>query len=221
MNDAGFDKPRVTTDNEQYHREKSYPKNIRHICYSLLAGIEFSGEPVVPKILGEDRDELGDFFKVEKLQGMDLADFLHTPTIDLKTKLTVLRHTAQQLEVVDGAGFVLFDRNGGNIRVLDWKDRISTRQIDVEDMYDKASDVVYSLEGQKGYEEMIEALNAKGVDLWAPTVCKLAQSAMGILDGTKTKEILSSYTDMLTMPSRREVLVNFDSALTQAISTID
>lgn len=199
---------------EIYHRERSTFENIRYINFNLLKEVEFQGEPVVPKILGEENDEFGPFFKVEKLGGLDLGDFLHLPDVDIKTKLKVIKHVISQLQTIDQSGFVLFDRNGGNIRVLHWEVNISTRQIDVEDIYDKDADAVYSFNTQKGYEGMIDAFSKKDIDIWAPAVNKIAQGVGGILENfPKVGEILKPYEDIRTLPSRQNVLIEFSKAI--------
>ncbi|OGM77755.1 hypothetical protein A2188_02785 [Candidatus Woesebacteria bacterium RIFOXYA1_FULL_43_9] len=206
---------------EIYHTERSTPKNVRYINYNLLRAVEFQGEPVVPKILGEEKDEIGSFFKVEKLNGLDLGDFLHLPDVDIKTKLKVIKHVISQLQAIDESGFVLFDRNGGNVRVLEWKENISTRQIDIEDIYDKSADAVYSLDGQKGYEDMIDALSEKDIDIWAPAVNKIAQGVGGILkDFPGVSHILSPYEDIRTLPSRQKILTEFSKAIDLATNEL-
>lgn len=199
---------------EIYHRERSAPKNVRYINYNLLREVVSNGEPVVPKILGEEKDEFGPYFKVEKLGGLDLADFLHLPEVDIKTKFKVLKHVISQLQAIDESGFVIFDRNGGNIRVLQWEGNISTRQIDIEDIYDKSADAVYSSGTQKGSEDMINALSKKDIDIWAPAVNKIAQAIGGILKNLpKVGQILLPYEYLETLPSRQKILMEFNKAL--------
>lgn len=206
---------------EIYHKERSTPKNVRYINYNLLREVEFQGEPVVPKILGEEKDEFGPFFKVEKLDGLDLGDFLHLPDVNIKTKLKVLKHVISQLQAIDESGFVLFDRNGGNIRVLQWEGNISTRQIDVENIYDKSADAVYSFDGQKSYEDMIDAFLKKDIDIWAPAVNKIAQGVGGILeDFPRVNEMLSPYEDIGTLPSRQKILIEFSKTIDLAIDEL-
>ena len=99
-------------------------------------------------------------------------------------------HITEQLSAVDKAGFVIFDRNSGNIRVLDWKrGKISTRQIDIEDYYDKGVDATYSSGDQKGYEEMVDLMNGKGVNLWASTINKLINAEIGVAERAGVNEI--------------------------------
>lgn len=177
---------------EKTHRERAYDRNVRYIAYSLLKDVKFSDEPVVPKIISESKDEFGPHFNVEELPGIDLADFLFLPEeeVGTKDKFSAMLHVAKQLEAIDKAGFVIFDRNSGNIRVLDWKDgKISTRQVDIEDYYDKLADATYSSGDQKGYEEMVDLMNSKGVNLWAYQINKLIASEVGIATRAGKPEI--------------------------------
>lgn len=156
--------------------EKSYDKNIRHICYSLLSKVTFEDEPVVPKILSEKRSDLiGDFFEVENLEGVDFIDYVLDKTKPKELKLKILLHIVKQLKAIDDAGFVIFDRHGRNIRLLsESSDHIATRQIDIEDMYDKKADCVYSLMNASMSDDLIDIFKEKDIPLWVQSVDKLA-----------------------------------------------
>jgi hypothetical protein len=97
----------------------------------------------------------------------------------LKDKLGVLLHVTQQLRQIDEAGYVLFDRHGGNVRVLKWGgNRISTRQVDIEDMYNRESHQIYSLDGSWDVQ-LIKTLKSRGVDLWVNAVSSIALQGIG------------------------------------------
>lgn len=163
-------------------RERSYDRNVKYIAYSLLKDVSFQGEQVVPRIISEDEDEFGKHFNVEKLGGIDLYDFMFLPETEVSTKqkFKVLLHITKQLQEIDKSGFILFDRHSSNIRVLNWQDKISTRQMDLENYYDKLAEAILSSDNQKASEEMVSILKEKGIDLWAPTVEELVSQAIGI-----------------------------------------
>jgi len=54
----------MDTTTEKTHRERSYDRNVRYVAYSLLKGVTYHDEPVVPKILSEGKDEFGPHFNV-------------------------------------------------------------------------------------------------------------------------------------------------------------
>lgn len=202
---------------EQYHREVGSPKSVRYLGYSLLGNVSCCGEPVVPRILGEEANELGSFFKVEELSGVDLSDFLHLP-IDVNDKLRVIQHIVHQLEAIDQAGFVIFDRHGGNIRVVNWNGKASTRQVDVEDMYDKNKDQVLSSDSAANYRDMINQLKMKGIDLWTPTVNILAGMTIKAIGSEKgIGAVLQPFKRLSTTPTQQGVLQQFDKTIGQII----
>jgi len=179
---------------ENSRREESSDINIRYIGYSLLKDVKFSGEQVVPHILSEGQDELGKHFNVEKLVGLDLEDFLLLPENEasLKDKFKVMLHITQQFQAIDQAGFILFDRHAWNIRVINWgNDKISTRQIDIDQYYDKVAEASYSLEGQERFESMNDSLKKIGTNLWAPTVNDLISQELSVVDINKNNEIVN------------------------------
>ena len=155
---------------------KSYDRNIRHINYSLLKTIRFSEEPVVPNIISEGVDEIyGRYFEVEELPGMDLDDLIELDNVLIKDKFQVILHVIRQLQKIDEEGFVLFDRSSSNIRVLKWgEEKVSVRQMDIEDIYDKDADCVHSLEDQEAIEKNVKLFKEKNIDFWTPTVNNLA-----------------------------------------------
>ena len=222
MSDTGFDQPRVKqselhSNTSKAHIEHSLPKNVRYINYKLLSGVEFSGEPVVPMILKEGQDELGGFFEVEELPGEDLADLLHDQSQGVKVKMEVVLHVVKQLRSIDQAGFVLFDRNADNIRIINVNERISTRQMDIEDMYDKVTNAVYGL-SQSKYEDMIQRLEKMGIDIWSPSVNRFAQNVCSLLnESASARAIISPYIDIWTMPIKKDILGDFSNALSKAI----
>jgi len=174
-------------------REPSGEKNMRFLGYHFLKDIKFSGQPVVPKIISEGEDVDGTFFMVEKLDGMDLDDFLRLPEseVSLKDKFSVMLHITQQYEAVDEAGFVLFDRHAFNIRVLNWKaGEISTRQVDVDQIYDKKTDASYSMDDQDRFESMNDSLNKLGRNLWQSTIVNLISQELKIVDIGRHREIV-------------------------------
>jgi hypothetical protein len=177
---------------DQVRREEASDKNIRYLGYNLLKNIEFEEEPVVPKILSEGKDAKGPYFNVENLPGMDVADFLELPEDEasVKDKLRVMLHIVGQFQAIDKAGFVLADRHVWNIRLLGWKDKISTRQIDVDEYYDKDADSTYSLDRQKTLEEFNDSFKKTGTDLWAPTVNSLLSAELGAIDIGRNPEIV-------------------------------
>ncbi len=210
---------------EESHRERAYDRNVRYISYSLLKNIRFENEPVVPKILSEGNDEFGKHFNVEKLQGLDLSDFILLPEseVNTKRKLEVLLHVTQQLQEIDKSGFVLFDRNAGNIRVLEWQDKISTRQIDLEEYYDKLADAMYSSGDQKGYDEMVDLLKEKNVDLWAPSVQKLVYHAIAVAKNGKQPEMIKLFEKEEWGPDAKRKgsnLIEHEQVLSEALDLL-
>lgn len=141
----------------------------RYDCYRLLKNVQFAGEPVVPRITSESREDefLGKVFGVETLPGTDLDSFLLDREIKFRDKMGVLSYVVGQLQEVDKAGFVLFDRAARNIRLLSWGNLTSARQIDIEDMYDKRQGKLYGVNWKM---DIIRELQARGVDFWAPSV---------------------------------------------------
>jgi ribosomal protein S18 acetylase RimI-like enzyme len=167
--------------------EASGRGNVRFIGYNLLKNVQFDNQPVVPKILREKNDELiGPIFEVENLPGVDLDELIQSSSISYLDKLSVLSYVAGQLEAIDQAGFIPFDRSGSNIRVLSYGDNgISTRQIDIEDIYDRAGDCLYSKEGSGMTDEVLDTFRNKDINFWARNVTlltELSQVAADIAD---------------------------------------
>jgi hypothetical protein len=203
---------------ETPRRELSLPKNTRYIGYNLLQNVRWAGEPVVPKILREVQDEPMPYFEVESLPGTDLAQFLGSE-VSMKTKLLVVREVVRQLQEIDRSGFVLFDRKEDNIRVCNGDpDNISVRQTDLEDIYDKKFDAVYSFDNQARYEQMVDDLNSKGIDLWSPTVMKLSYAVLGLKglpDDVRKK--VEPFKKIKTMPAKQDTLQQFEGVINGAI----
>lgn len=165
------------------HLEKYEEKSVRFINYTLLSKVRFNGEPVVPAILSENSGNPG-YFEVEYLKGLSLSGFLKLTEdkADLKTKLQVIRHVAGQYKAIDDAGFVIFDRHPLNVMVLGWaNNKISTRQVDIEDMYDKSADAVYGEFDRQYYERYMEDVLRRGQDPWYLQISHLAITAFDIL----------------------------------------
>lgn len=199
-------------------RELSLPNNSRYIGYNLLQNIRFAGEPVVPIIIREVQDKLVDYFEVESLPGSDLGIFLKSPG-DIHRKLLVINQVVKQLQEIDRNGFVLFDRKEDNIRVCNGDpNHISVRQTDIEDIYDKETDAIYSFDNRSGYEQMIDDLKKRGINLWSPSVLKLSHAILGLSGLTdEMKKILQPFNKFDTMPVRQNVLQQFKQAINQAI----
>lgn len=176
---------------EVLHRERAAERNARYINYSLLKNVSFQGEPVVPKIIEEGEDEFGKYFNVEKLPGLDLGDILKLSENEAgaAVKMKVLKTIIGQFEAIDKAGFVIFDRNGGNIRVLDWKEKVSIRQMDLEDVYDKQADAIYSVSNPSSYEYMLDQDKKIGADLWMYAARSMIIAAKGLAVSTHNIEM--------------------------------
>ncbi len=174
------------TDKVEFRKHDYEAKNVRFLGYNFLKNVTFNGEPVVPVILSEE--DVGDkHFKVEKLGGQDLNAFVHEP-ISITEKLKVFDHVAGQLQAIDAAGMVLFDRLGRNIRVLSsGKKGISTRQMDIEYFYDKKADAIYSdsLAGERHYEQYAFTQKLRRWDLWSEAVQSMAFDLLSIKDIVK------------------------------------
>lgn len=168
----------MTEPKDKPFTERYCDRNIRYICYSLLSKVRFKNEPVVPKILAErEEDKLRvKRFEVERLAGEDLVDYVVDKDQPKDNKLRVILHVVRQLKAIDEAGYVIFDRHGSNIRVVSNDPaHISTRQMDIEDMYDKLGDCVYSLNNASADDDLIDLFKVKGVSPWAVAVDKLTK----------------------------------------------
>lgn len=211
--------------NTEERLERTGLSNIRYACYNLLKNIRFSGEPVVPRIISERKEDelLGPVFGVEKLEGVDLADFLLDEGIQLKRKLEVLRHVIRQLEQIDEAGYVLFDRHGGNIRVLKWgENEISVRQIDIEDMYDKRADKVYSSD-IPSRSSLIETFKKAGINLWVNAVGNISLQGMGAAERSgysRVSNLLSRHVWDRTESPRGSNLTQLEKGIESAIESL-
>ena len=201
-------------------------RKIRYICYDLLKDVRFSGEPVVPKITSTEKTVKfkGLVFGVEKLEGMNLSDYLLDGNIPLKDKLEVLLHVTRQLRQIDKAGYVLFDRHGGNIRILRWGESgVSTRQVDIEDMYDKRANRVYSSSGSLDIE-LIEIFKSKGLDLWVNAVSSISLQGIGVIErsgyGYCVLDLLSKHVWDKTRAPKGSNLVDLEKAIGNAIDIL-
>lgn len=188
---------------ENQHREGSFIRrepssdcNVRYIGYNLLKDVTHNGEPVVPAILGEKTTKLwGRHFEVEHLPGMDFTDYLSDPDVSIVEKLLVLLHIIEQLQAIDKKGFVIFDRHGNNIRVLSASpDHISTRQMDIEQLYDKDANCVYAQPEREPLEELLDNLQARGSSVWTPSVQKLASEGKFIGKVHNDQEIRDTFS---------------------------
>lgn len=113
---------------EERHREPYVPGGPKHKAFELLSEVFFNNLPVVPIILATD--ETG--FWTEQLCGIAWYDFYMDKEREFTTKLEVLLSIVKQLQAVDDAGYVIFDRNGDNIWILSDG---SVRQLDPEDFF--------------------------------------------------------------------------------------
>ena len=167
----------------------------------------------------------GPFFEVEKLPGLDVEDFLILPESEasVKDKLQVMLHVVGQFQAIDKAGFVLFDRHMWNIRLLDWKGKISTRQIDVDEYYDKDADATVSLDRQKSLEEMNDSKKKIGVDLWAGTVQTMLVAELNVVDIGRNPEmvkLLCTYKYETGAKEHGSNLTEHEEVLKKAISML-
>jgi len=201
--------------------EMSRGPNVKFLGYNLLRDIQFAGQPVVPRLLGESQDELlGPVYEVENLPGRDLDELIKDPSIRYQDKLAVLRHVTGQLEAIDQAGFIPFDRSGANIRVLSFGgEGVSTRQLDIEDFYDQAEDYLYSQENAGMSQEALDLLKKKGVNFWARNItmlAELAQKAANMVDdlaGSNDFSVLRWPSGNPKGSTLRELLNTIDSRL--------
>lgn len=162
-------------------REQAYDRNVRYLGYNLLKEIRFNCEPVVPALISEGSDLFGRYHEVENLQGVTLETFLEDKTITAKEKYRVLLHVVDQLQEIDRAGFVIFDRCPRNIQVLSYgSDNISTRQMDLEDFYDKKADALYSLANVSITENILDDQNQMGIDPWYREVRRLGNLSLNL-----------------------------------------
>ena len=203
-------------EQKERHLEKADQKGVRYRCYQLLQNVRFNGEPVVPQLLSEVKPHqlLGTAFEVEQLEGKDLAEFLHDPSISLQTKWKVLLYIIRQFQAIDEAGYVLFDRHGGNIRVLEWETKISVRQMDIEDMYDKNRNKVYSSDGNWDIS-LIRSLEKKGVDPWFYACKAIANQGIGLAQRTGNERMAGVLKRLIDQPGSS--LSDFEKALRAAV----
>jgi len=183
-------------EESQTHREKPDHVYDRFIGYSLLKNIRHNGEPVVPRILREGKDDKGLFFETEELPGTDLDVFLMDSKPTIEQKMQVMMEVTKQLMTIDRAGYMLLDRHGQNIRVLKHEGKISVRQMDIQDLYDKEAGTVYVSGYRKVYDELIDGWKERGVDLWAQTVnflLKLELLALKNANKTEATELLDQH----------------------------
>lgn len=180
----------ILMSEESTHREKQEKVHDRFIGYSLLKNIRYNNEPVVPRILNEGRDEDGEYFETENLPGTDLRDFMLGPKPSIKQKIEVMQEVIKQLMVIDEAGYMLLDRHGQNIRVLKYGNKISIRQMDIQDLYDKEADTVYVSGFRKVYDEIIDGWKKKKVDLWASSINFLLKLELLALESENKTEAI-------------------------------
>jgi hypothetical protein len=157
---------------QQMRRENFERDKVRFVGYDLLKLVTFKDEPVVPAVLSNgDGDK---HFYVEKLGGEDFRNVVFDEGVSPIDKLSVIDHVIGQLQAIDQAGVVLFDRAARNIRVLRYgSSGISTRQLDIEEFYVKASRTVYS-SGYSFNGPRIEYYKEMGYNLWGETVAWLS-----------------------------------------------
>lgn len=189
----------ASIDGIPVHREKSDSLYSRYIGYKLLEKVRFDDEPVCPRIVKEGKDAGGDFLEVEELEGMDLSDFIQLNSVDFKTKMRVFMQVAKQWQAIDDAGFVLTDRHGSNIRVTQFLEKISIRQIDIEEIYDKLTQAAYA--GSRSSTNMLFDLRKElGRDLWSGELYELLEMEIKVCEQHK----MSTELIMLLKKLKRE-----------------
>lgn len=160
------------------HTEKFDKYKVRLLAHELLENITFNGEPVVPRIISKPSDniEMGannNAFKVEDLGEINLRHVISSKDVSPIDKLKIIHHVIGQLQAIDQAGIVLFDRAGRNIAVPRFESGvISTRQVDLEEFWSKKDNRFYSsgsFNGEKAYFYV-----ENGFDLWGETVAHLS-----------------------------------------------
>lgn len=167
----------------------------RYIGYSLLKNVEYNGEPVVPRILEEGSEPDNVYLKTELLPGIELGEFIAKPDVTLKRKFEVFLHIASQFQAIDKAGFELFDRNHKNVRILDWGDKISVRQVDIPDLYDKTSESFYSSVWKSDYDDYLKRLTEQGLSVWTPEIDRLQELETEVLRKSRRKDLLDLVSD--------------------------
>lgn len=168
-------------------------KNVRFLGYNFLQDVIYNGEPVVPKIISQGKE----VFRVEEIKGEDLRDLPTWKNTSAIHKFTVLYHATSQLIEIDKAGIVLFDREGRNIMANLQNDKVSVRQVDLEEFYDKNAGSVYADSPYRydAYSFTANLFSEEGFNLWAESVQFLANQAKKILANSKIKgmDIFNKY----------------------------
>lgn len=197
---------------ENRRREYFGEFNVRFLGYNILKGVTYRGEPIVPPILREGANwREGMYFDVQKLPGASFERVAERTDVPTKRKLEILKHVVGQLKEVDKAGLVLFDRAGRNTMVLSWGvgRGISTRQIDIEEFYDKASGTVYSERSLIAYETYVEDKLGSGMSLWTEAVDLIAEDATKVLKADRAPKsaisVMAQYDDFSYLADKRNI----------------
>lgn len=158
--------------------EKRSEYGTRAYAYKVLEKVRYNGEPVVPAIIKQYTDARGEITEVEEIEGRELRYFLADQKPSTTEKLEVLDHIVGQLQAIDKAGFVIFDRvpSMGNIMVTRWgKKGISTRQIDIEYIYTKAAGAMYTDKPNSAVVGKSDACKRLRINQWSEEVFDFAQ----------------------------------------------
>ncbi len=207
---------------EHEHPIRWREKGIRFINQKMLEPITFNDEPVVPKILRESTDP--PYFYVEKV-GIGLGEVLNDSNLSTKLGLKLLLHITNQLKEIDKDGFVLFDRGGENIRVLQCdENKISVRQTDLEDLYDKNSSALYSSANSSVSEENLQTWEDIGVSPWIDTVDSIARAGIGFVNRNSrpdlSKALLTCISNNPKVDGKNATLEFLESSLEKSLSLL-
>lgn len=202
-------------------------KNVRFLGYNFLQDVRYNNEPVVPRIISQGKS----VFRVEELKGDDiqyLSIWNYIPTVE---KFRVLYHVVGQFKEIDKAGLVLFDREGRNIMANVKCGKMSVRQVDLEEFYDKNANSVYADVPYRfdGYTWMAELFSERGFNLWAESVEFLSYEARAVmLTGhiKKNKKIFDKYYRIGHEPetnptmARKDLLTIFQNDIARVIDSL-
>ena len=189
-------------ENGETYTEKFDKYKVRLLAHELLENVTFNGEPVVPRILSKSSDivdtngNTNNSFEVEELGEINLRHVVSDKEVAPIDKLKIIHHVIGQLQVIDQAGIVLFDRAGRNIVVPKFgSDGISTRQVDLEEFWSKKDNQFYSSGSFNGEKADFYAKN--GFDLWGETVAHLSNltaDAVKDTDSNLAQQFVRKYT---------------------------
>lgn len=186
-------------------------RNVRFLGYNFLQNVTYNCEPVVPKIISQGKR----VFRVEEIQGSDIRYLSIWNWVTVPDKFKLLYHVVGQLKEIDKAGIVLFDREGRNIMANTEGGKLSVRQIDLEEFYDRNVDAVYSDLNyrQVDYTNMVDTFNGRGYNLWAEAVQFLSYQAKAVLiagNVKKNKNIFDKYHGIAHEPESNQKILQKD-----------